>query len=296
MFAAAFPNASLDHWTTKSVVAHAVSRTGPVGPYEYQGVILGPRSGTHYWDASNCHNPTVHKIGEEYVIFYIGMDYTDHPYGGQGDPWQAIGAAYSTSPYGPWNRTDKPLLVSTLSWECHPECGVSNPAVTVLSDGSLVMVYRGNSDRGVGVATAPHWRGPWTKANNKTSIFPPDVVVGLEDAYIWRNPTRPGCQMVLHQEEQGGANVGAHAYTLDATCTTGWVLSQPRPSHAYSLNVTWASGEFTTMVRRERPQMIFDEEGYPTHLFSAVQPDNTRPTKTHTIVVPLGAPDRRGAK
>eukprot|EP01063_Lacrimia_lanifica_P033604 TRINITY_DN6025_c0_g2_i1.p1 TRINITY_DN6025_c0_g2~~TRINITY_DN6025_c0_g2_i1.p1 ORF type:complete len:420 (+),score=50.47 TRINITY_DN6025_c0_g2_i1:76-1260(+) len=292
MYASAFPNATLDDWVTKSQVAHAVSRTGVMGPYEYQGIVLPPRGG-HYWDASNCHNPTVHKFDDDYVIFYIGMDYKDHrhepsPF----DPWQAIGAASSKSPYGPWTRLDMPLLVPTVDWECYPDCGVSNPAVARVADGSFVMIFRGNGDQGVGIAAAPHWYGPWTLQNGKKSIFPLPDVVGLEDAYLWNDPTRDGCHIVLHQQAQGATNIGAHAFTTDPACVSNWTLSSPRPSHAYSTNVTWSSGKTTTYIRRERPQLLFDEAGHPTHMFSAVQAVNNtkQPTRSHTIVVPLSTP------
>lgn len=105
-----------------------------------------------------------------------------------------------------------------------------------MADGSVLMFYRGNNDRGVGVASASSWRGPYTRRNNATSIFQGSVVVGLEDMYVFENPPstgRKGCHMVLHQECAGVENLGAHAFTEDPTCTTNWVLSEPRPSHAY---------------------------------------------------------------
>jgi hypothetical protein len=229
----------------------------------------------------DCHNPTVHKIGEEYVVFYIGVgvregnattstsanssinnaagsrasrkpssgsrqhssDVNQRLHSIQGwrrqsgrhpdlDKAQSIGAAWSTSPNGPWARTKVPLLQPSQPWErgksrpafllrmvskllprclcvaketlcittfqapvakpqawCHsasqcyesithstwisshsdgvlticagggPDCGVSNPAVMIRADGKLNMFYRGNQDRGVGVATASNWRG-----------------------------------------------------------------------------------------------------------------------------------------
>jgi hypothetical protein len=48
-------------------------------------------------------------------------------------------------------------------------CGVSNPAVVLHRDGSVKVFYRGNNDRGIGVAEAKQWRGPYTKMNNKVS-------------------------------------------------------------------------------------------------------------------------------
>ena len=125
----------------------------------------------------------MHKIGDEYVVFYIGVG---QPVADADLP-QSIGAAYSTSPDGPWTRMDQPLLKPEEGWECggnpEPNCGVSNPAVVPMADGSVLMFYRGNNDRGVGVASAPTWRGPYTRRNNASSIFQGSIVVGLEDMY-----------------------------------------------------------------------------------------------------------------
>jgi hypothetical protein len=48
--------------------------------------------------------------------------------------------------------------------------------------------------------------------SSQTSIISGDIVVGLEDMYVWENPLatgRPGCHMVLHQEQAGHENLGA---------------------------------------------------------------------------------------
>lgn len=126
--------------------------------------------GTTLWDSKDCHNPTVHKIGDEYVVFYIGVgqpitgvtsagksngaadaagsrgggddDNLKHP---MADLPQSIGAAYSTSPDGPWNRMDQPLLKPEEGWECggnpEPNCGVSNPAVRPIIAAHARAVY-----------------------------------------------------------------------------------------------------------------------------------------------------------
>lgn len=41
---------------------------------------------------------------------------------------------------------------------------VSNPAAVIYPNGSVVLAYRGNGKGrgGVGVAVAPHWKGPYT--------------------------------------------------------------------------------------------------------------------------------------
>lgn len=195
------------------------------------------------------------------------------------DKAQSIGAAFAPSPEGPWTRLKQPLLTATEAWECGggPDCGVSNPAVLVRPDGKLNLFYRGNQDRGVGVATSDGaWRGPWTKSYesvHSNGIFRGNTVIGLEDLYVWTNPKetgRPGCHMVLHQEEAGIENLGAHAFTEDPTCISGWQLSTPRPSHAYGPEFQWQNGSVTKFASRERPQVVLNEAGWPTHLSNGV--------------------------
>ena len=291
MFAAAFINATLNDWETKSIVIHLKSESGIQGPYDFTDVVAEPRRNAKppLWDSLDCHNPTVHRFGDEYVVFYIGVgvnvsgDGSAHDASSLRRPLfdkaQSIGAAFASSPDGPWTRLQQPLLIATEAWECGggPDCGVSNPAIMVRADGKLNMFYRGNQDRGVGVAFADTWRGPWTKSPesiNSNGIFKGNSVVGLEDLYVWTNPKstgRVGCHMVLHQEEAGTENLGAHAFTEDPTCVAGWGLTEPRPSHAYGPEFSWTNGSTTTWARRERPQIVLDKAtGWPTHLSNGV--------------------------
>ena len=76
--------------------------------------------------------------------------------------------------------------------------------------------------------------------------------------------------MVLHQEEAGIENLGAHAFTEDPTCVSGWQLSSPRPSHAYGPEFAWQNGSVTKFASRERPQVVLNEGGWPTHLSNGV--------------------------
>ena len=180
MFAAAFPNGTLTDWETDSIVIHLTSTGSIEGPYAYSDTVAAPRRAAQpqLWDSLDCHNPTVHKLGDEYVVFYIGVGVNVSKVSKAAmapgeqlrrpmfDKAQTIGAAFSKSPRGPWTRLKEPLLTATEKWECGdgPDCGVSNPALVVRADGKLNMFYRGNQDRGVGVASADNWRGPWTKS------------------------------------------------------------------------------------------------------------------------------------
>ena len=59
-----------------SEIVRATS-TSPTGPFKFEEVVIGERDSC-YWDANMAHNPTIHKIGEEYVLFYIGSDFTTY--------------------------------------------------------------------------------------------------------------------------------------------------------------------------------------------------------------------------
>ena len=152
--------------------------------------------------------------------------------------------------------------------------------------------------RGVGVARASQWRGPWIKTNGGQSIFPPGVVVGLEDMYAWENPKgvragRPGCHMVLHQECQGTENLGAHAFTEQPDCTGGWKLSSPRPSRAYGPEFYWDNGTTTTFDSRERPQLVLDTgsgagAGAPMFMSNGVITDGWG-GRSFTLVAPINS-------
>jgi hypothetical protein len=155
---------------------------------------------------------------------------------------------------------------------------VANPAVVVLGNGSLLMAYRGLNDRGIGVALAPRWDGPFTRLNGGAAVLgpaSPHATAVDEDMTLWRS--KRGLQMILHQEGRGGS-VGAHAFSLDQGLS--WTVA----GDAYSLTVAQASDN-VTYLRRERPQMLKSlTSGVPTHMFSGVA---LASGTTRTIAVPL---------
>ena len=95
--------------------------------------------------------------------------------------------------------------------------------------------------------------------------------------------------MVLHQEEQGKENLGAHAFTTQPDCMGGWQLSSPRPSRAFGPEFRWDNGTTTTFDSRERPQLLLDPAsgeplfmsngfitaGWSGHSFTLVAPINS---------------------
>ena len=75
MFAARWPKAYpfFDGYKVASEVVRASADT-PVGPYVFEEVVL-PARGAAFWDGRMTHNPTIHKIGDTYALFYIGATY-----------------------------------------------------------------------------------------------------------------------------------------------------------------------------------------------------------------------------
>ena len=70
---------------------------------------------------------------------------------------------------------------------------------------------------------------------------------------------------------------GGHIYSRDG-------ISWSRQQRAYSTNVTLETGEVLLTARRERPKLIFDADGRPTHLTNgAILPGG----ETYTIIAPL---------
>ena len=175
-----------DGWVTDSEVAVAVSGD-PLGPYQPLKVVLAARTGD-FWDRDVTHNPTVHKFGGRYYLYYMG-NY------GNGEFWnhrnhQRIGVAVADTPEGPWQRADQPLIDVTPGSYDH--LMTSNPAVCPRPDGTYLMVYKGVGEgklpfggtvaHGVAIATGP--TGPFTK--QPTPMFQKEgVKFPAEDPFIW---------------------------------------------------------------------------------------------------------------
>jgi len=81
---------------------------------------------------------------------------------------------------------------------------------------------------------------------------------------VWRTP-RGAFQLLCHEMGHGNnATVGRMAwseYGLD------WTLS---PVGAYTLQTEYSDGSSEYFCRRERPKLLLDESGHPTHLFTGI--------------------------
>lgn len=298
MFASRWPKSLLftPNWMTNSEVVRAVA-DNPEGPYTFAEVVL-PARGKEYWDGMMTHNPTIHKAGDTYLLYYTGTTYDfpsptpdtpvtdDQRYESNGN--QRIGLATAPSVKGPWKRQDKPIIEPRPGeWDGFI---TTNPAPCVRDDGSILLIYKSKENFGttlkLGVAFAEHYSGPYKRLSPDPIFdFGLEKNKGVEDAYVWwvddhyeaimKDMTGAIC---------GERHGGIHGWSRDGV---EWHVSDP--PKAYSKTVQWSDGTVTTQGQFERPQLLI-EDGRPTHLFVATGdgPGGFR-NMTHcwNMVVPL---------
>lgn len=108
------------------------------------------------------------------------------------------------------------------------------------------------------VATAPSWRGPYTYHDNTAFDR------ACEDPVVWRTP-RGSFQLLCHEMGHGNNDtVGRMAWSENGL---DWTLS---PIGAYTLFTNYSDGSSEYFCRRERPKLLLDDAGNPTHLFTGV--------------------------
>lgn len=230
-----------------SEIVHAVSDR-PEGPFEYRDTVIAQRDGG-FWDSQFAHNPQIVKSGDTYVLYYIGAAATD-------TKLRRIGYATAESPDGPWVRMDAPIDLG------RPDC--NNPAAWIEPDGSVTLAFRYGNQR-VGVARADRYDGAYTVVNE-------DILPGViaEDPFLWHD--RDGRWRILledgHGTLTGGVKFGA---LLESSDGVNWTPEEP--ALAYDHTLRYADGSSVPAVRRERPQLLFDDSGVATHLYTGVLVD-----------------------
>ena len=300
MFASRWPKSLPMHpgWLVASEIVRAVADT-PEGPYAFQEVVL-PARGAEYWDGRSTHNPHIVKHNGVYLLYYMGTTHPlSEPAAGDGygldDPRcivarsnKRVGLAVADSVFGPWKRSDAPLLPTRPGR--FDSYLTSNPAPCVREDGSVLLIYKARGYEGnefgqmtIGAAEAEHWSGPY-KVMSENPVFPPEQF-HIEDPYIWL--TESGFSLIAKDMDGtlgGEKHGGIQAFSKDGI---HWELcEQPK---AYSRTVRWDDGTVQTMGSQERPFLLF-QNGRPTHLFTATAdgPGGFREaSNTWNMVIPL---------
>lgn len=249
----------------------------PEGPFEFAEVVLGDR-GAQFWDGRMTHNPFIMKYDNEYILFYIGATYAGprppraemdalraRRSGPNGDsfPWFysiRIGVARAPSVLGPWQRPDVPDFdIAPDSWDARM---VTNPSPCVAHDGSLLLYYRSNGK--LGLARAETLAAGFHRVSAQP-IFDPGTGLRVEDPCIFRSGS--GYEMVckdLTGSITGEFHAAVHLHSQDGV---QWQLADQ--VKAWSRTLLWDSGIETTQASIERPFILCDDAGTPTHLYTA---------------------------
>ncbi len=226
------------------------SSDSPLGPFKFEEVVIGERDRS-FWDSNMSHNPTIHKIGNDYVLYYIGSDFTT--LNASGTLLRRVGYATSKSIAGPWIRSDKPVINSESN----------NPAILVEKEG-VKLVYR-DSDLRVYMAESETYKGPFKVLND--NLWP---ACKLEDFYIYKSEN---IYHIICEDNVGGVSGhvrwGVHLFSLDGI--SNWKAYDP--VLVYDHEILMEDNSFLRCVRRERPQLLI-ENGIITYLINGVYDGN----------------------
>lgn len=290
VFYSRFPN-RIPHtpgWLTHSEIAHAVADR-PEGPYRVVGVALRGRGAGH-WDALTMHNPTIHRVGDRYALFYIASAGTPET------PWsdlvasQRIGLSVADSLDGPWPHRPAPLLETgpAGAWD---DLLTTNPAFLAHPSGKYWLYYKSmkrrdwetlpNGRRKYGVAVADQLEGPYIKhaGNPVVDVSGRHAAAQLEDAYVWLENGR--YRMLARDMGTASPAVGLYFESAD-----GITWSAPEIGyHAAPRYLAEAWNMEPELARFERPQILFTD-GRPTHLFAACR--GGRSGTSSAVVLAIG--------
>ena len=266
-------------WLWCCEVAHAVADS-PEGPFQTLETVLKGQ-GFGHWDGATIHNPTIHKVGDRYVLFYIGTSknsvYT-----------KRIGLALADSLDGPWQRFDQPLLEPDPDPAAWNSMCTTNPAFVQATDGTFRLYYKSfsivdwekdlagglrpatedvgeHTNRQYGLAVSQALEGPYERVGDGP-VFDFRHLgdnAQTEDATIWRE----GDRYKLIMRDMGIWN---HEYGLYFESADGVHWSDPqiayRGSHNY-IPETFRGAE--REGRLERPQILM-RDGKLEYLFCAL--------------------------
>ncbi|HAZ65931.1 MAG TPA: hypothetical protein DCY41_04140 [Opitutae bacterium] len=273
-------------WLTHSEIDRAVA-TSPEGPYTPIGVVIPATSeGRGKW--FDAHNPKIEKFEGSYWLYFIqtwGTDITEsmrteiarkaysHPkWSGELRPNQRTFVANATSLDGPWSITPDPIVEPARTIVRL----TVNPAVCRRPDGSYLMIVKGDKPgerkfiRNQAVATSPKPQGPWT-ITDKPAIDYMDT----EDVSLWYDQVRGRYYAVFHETTNSRGFIGM------ITSEDGLNWGKSAQFELTPKVVHLDDGTIWKPDMMERPYMLCDEKGNPTHLIVACS------ITTHSSIVIL---------
>lgn len=269
------------NWIYRSEIIQSVADR-PEGPYRFLRVVL-PHRGGSYFDGKNTHNTCIRYYNGKYYLYYMGTTYDGEiPSEAEQtaeralDVWnrKRIGVAVADSIYGEFVRKDTPLLQPR--GKDHWDCTVTtNPAVAVLPTGKTYLIYKSRKDETsplqLGSAVADRPDGEFRRLSDDPIFTFDDPDMHVEDPFLWYDAARQVfCVLAKDDSKNGSFGItgqwGSGFYAESKDCIHFEILSSEK---VYSRSVAWKDGSKSLQGNMERPWVLFDENGKPTHLFCA---------------------------
>ena len=269
------------NWLFNSEIIHSVSDT-PEGPYEFKNVVL-PRRGRQYFDGINTHNTCIKEYNGKFYLYYMGTTYGGDipttPYVKENycdEAWnkKRIGLAVADDINGEFVRRDTPILEprDCSKWDCTV---TTNPSVAIMPDGKTYMIYKSRCAYAkplkLGIAVADKPDGEFKRLTDNPILDFKDEDKHIEDPFLWYDEKKKKFCLITKDDVKNGSfgvtgEWGAGFYAESDDCMDFEIGEDPK---VYSRNVTWADGSKTLQCNLERPSLLFDENGEPTHIFCA---------------------------
>jgi hypothetical protein len=235
-----------ENYRNDSEIVRAIS-DDPLGPFQFEEVIIGERDSV-FWDSNMAHNPTIHKIDNEFVLFYIGSDFTTYRENSN-YLLRRVGYATAKSIDGPWIRTEEPLTNAESN----------NPAVLV-EDNGIKLIYR-DAPLHVFLAEAENLQQPFEMVND--NVWPEHKI---EDFYFFKMNDQ---YHFICEDNVGGISGherwGVHLYSENGAGQ--W--KKYDPVVVYNHELIYTNGDTLHCTRRERPQLLIQKRKI-THLITGI--------------------------
>jgi len=250
------------YWSSHSEAVHAVSNN-PMGPFETVDVVV----------PAQAHNVKPFRAPDgTFLIYYVGpttgatIDCTK--LGGEPYPKEANGPVMIASA----SRPDAPAEEwehhgpMTDSFEWH---SATNPSPVFLPNGSVLMYVSrrwtfddGHNEKSNFIMIADSWRGPY---RNITRGYDDALHTG-EDPHVFK--TKRGYHMLNHNT---GHNSTIISFSEDGlTWVSGKSLKSLGWQNAFDGTLQWSNNTVTKLCKRQRPYIVFKEDGMPGWLWAGV--------------------------
>eukprot|EP01083_Nonionella_stella_P170294 579227_1 len=254
MFLAEFDrHCGVHSWTLNSVVTHAQSTKGWNSPYQRVEVLH-----SHF-----AHEPNSATGPDgELIIYYSAFNFSgveececsdgSTPPSCKTPPNRFINLmdwSPSGSPNGPWNRT--------VIFPTKPTTqGDTNLAGVITQNGTFIglMRYWIKTGSQIHLVTSMDWKDGSKYLISELLLFPQLISGYTEDPFVYVD-CNGHYHAIFHNMSPGGqALCGGHAYSANGI---DWIYA----GSSYGNHVEFTNGANFTFSRRERPHLIFDEDG-----------------------------------